>query len=350
MKRLRSTDGRPILSGPAGLQIPLHDLAAAALLIVIGLVLSAISINLGVTRVALANLVTGELSASERYALFDVRLPRILLGFMAGWSVAIAGAVLQSLARNPLADPGLLGISQGSMVTIMLLLVFLPTINPTFIPIAALIGGLAVALALILLTGRQAASGLAVLLMGIAIETSLSSILSILLLYLPPDLSYAMADWLAGSLSLASLGAAISYLPWFAASIVCTLLIGPKLRVIELGPSLALSLGEPTGRTQPLALLGAVLISSAAVTAVGPLIFLGVMAPHLSNFISPATGRARLVLSGLTGGLLVIAADILTRALPGTIGLPIGLGLTLVGVPLFILTLRLRTMRENHIH
>ena len=87
-------------------------------------------------------------------------------------------------------------------------------------------------------------------------------------------------------------------------------------------------------------------MSSTAVSAVGPLTFLGVLAPHLASFVSPATGRARLILSGLTGGALVVAADCLVRGLPSTFSLPIGLGLTLVGVPLFMITLRLRTLRR----
>jgi ABC-type Fe3+-siderophore transport system permease subunit len=93
-----------------------------------------------------------------------------------------------------------------------------------------------------------------------------------------------------------------------------------------------------------------VLLSSAAVTAVGPLTFLGVLAPHLAGFISPAVGRARLYLSALMGGILVIGADTLARASLTTVPLPIGLSLTVIGVPLFIIALRLQALRKQQTH
>ena len=120
------------------------------------------------------------------------------------------------------------------------------------------------------------------------------------------------------------------------------LVLGHRLRSLDFGDQLAMALGEAITWTKPAILIAAVLLTSAAVTAVGPLIFLGVMAPHLANFLAGASGRSRLVLSAMVGGLLVIAADTLTRGFAGEVALPAGLSIVVIGVPLFIITLRLR--------
>lgn len=348
MKRALSTDGRSVLRWRSGLEIRIDTLWATLLLFACATVLASIAVSVGATETGFQDLLeflTGaRLDESRIFALMEVRLPRVVLGFMAGWCVALTGAMLQSLSQNPLADPGLLGLSQGAMVTILLLLIFVPTAPTGLVPAAAILGGLGIAVLLIWLTGGGHSDGLAILLMGIAVETVLSSVTSIMILYLPPETSFAVSDWLAGSLFQASWKVIAALALWFALSLPAILLLGRALSCYDLGEETAMSLGEPVQRSKPLILFTAVLLTSAAVTAVGPLAFLGVMAPHLANAVSPSTGRARLVLSGLTGGVLVIGADALTRAIAGNISIPIGLALTLLGVPLFIISMRLRAV------
>lgn len=126
----RAIDGKRVLRLTGGLQMRTGNLLAGACLVAAALALAALATGLGLTDTGLTDLfrtLAGEsLPGAENYALWTVRLPRILLGFMVGWAVALAGAMLQSVARNPLADPGLFGFSQGSMTMIMLLLAFLP--------------------------------------------------------------------------------------------------------------------------------------------------------------------------------------------------------------------------------
>ncbi|MEJ8473760.1 FecCD family ABC transporter permease [Roseibium algae] len=350
MRFNRATDGKPILRLETGLQVRLGNLVAAVFLAVLTLAMTAIALGVGSTDLTVGSVIKGllghQLSDEHSYALWDVRMPRILIGFMAGWLVAMTGAMLQSLARNPLADPGLFGLSQGSMVMIMLLMVLMPDAPKGAIPLAALVGGLSVALLLIWLVGGKHVSGLAILLMGIAVETVLSSVSSLLILYTPKEMSYTLSGWLAGSLFQASWSGIAALFPWFLLSVPAALFLGRALRCYDLGNEMAMALGVPIGWSRPVILIAAVLLSSASVTAVGPLVFLGIMAPHLSGFLSPATGRARLFLSGLTGGVLVVGADCLTRGLSGEIALPIGLSLSLLGVPLFIIALRLRALRN----
>ena len=354
MKLARAVDGKAVLRWPGGLQIRLGNLYAGFFLIVTAIALAALSLGMGSIKAGLGDLAAAlgaaPLDPDKAYALWDVRLPRILTGFLAGWLVAMAASMLQSLTRNPLADPGLLGLSQGSMIMIMLLLIYAPTASKALIPLAALGGGLGVALALLILVGRERSNGLAILLMGIAIETVLSSIASLLILYTPSETSYALSSWLAGSLFQASWTGIAALAPWFLLSLPVAFLAGHALGPYELGEEMALALGEPIGWSRPVVLVLAVLLGAAAVTAVGPLMFLGVLAPQLVGFLSPALARARLFLAGLMGGVLVISADGLTRAVAGEIAMPLGLSLTLVGVPLFILSLRLRALKLFRTH
>lgn len=354
MKLDFATDGRRIVRFSGGMQMRLENLLTGMGLVVVALLMIALSSGVGTAQAGAGDVLKSLLGVSitdeQAYALWTVRLPRIAIGFLAGWSVALAGAMLQSIARNPLADPGLFGLSQGSMTMIMLLLVLVPTASKVTIAFAAVGGGLAVGGLLVWLSGGERTSGLAILLLGIAIESVLSSFATLLLLYTPAETSYALSDWMAGSLFQANWRDIGYFLPLFLASLVGIFWVGRALAVYDLGVDLAMSLGEPVGRSRPLILGFAVLLSSAAVTAVGPLTFLGVLAPHLAGFISPAVGRARLYLSALMGGILVIGADTLARASLGNVPLPIGLSLTLIGVPLFIFALRLQGLRKRHLH
>ncbi|SCM78470.1 Iron ABC transporter permease [uncultured Pleomorphomonas sp.] len=351
MRKDRSTDGRPILRFASGLAIRLGNLRAAAGLVALVAAIAVLSAGFGTTRAGMLDLlreiIGADLTDAQSYALWTVRLPRIALGFMTGWAVALSGAMLQSIARNPLADPGLLGVSQGSMTTIMLLLVLVPAAPKALVAGMAVGGGLSVALLLIWLVGGERSSGLALLLMGIAVETVLSSVGAMLLLYTPPEISLSLADWMAGSLFAADWPTVAAFAPLFALSMAGAFLVGARLSVYELGGEMAVSLGESVRWSRPAILILAVVLSASAVTAVGPLIFLGVLAPHIAGFLSPATARARLYLSGLTGGALVIAADAISRGGATGIPLPVGLALTLIGVPLFILTLRLQALRRR---
>ncbi|MDZ5699765.1 iron ABC transporter permease [Chelativorans sp. M5D2P16] len=354
MRREYAANGKPVLRFASGLQIRVGNLWAGIGFMSAAILLAALSAGLGVTDAGILDLLNGftgtDADDARAYALWTVRLPRIVMGFMAGCAVALAGAMLQSIARNPLADPGLFGLSQGSMTMIMLLFVLAPAAPKAMIALAAMAGGLGVAMLLIWLVGSERSSGLAILLMGIAIESVLSSVGSLLILYMPTETSLALSEWMAGSLFKANWSTIATFAPLMVLSIVGIFLTGRALSAYDLGNEMAMALGEPVGRSRPVILVFAVLLSTAAVTAVGPLTFLGVLAPHLAGFVSPAVSRARLFLSALMGGILVIAADALTRGLVGDVPLPIGLSLTIIGVPLFILALRLQALRKMQTH
>ncbi|MBE9638699.1 iron ABC transporter permease [Salipiger pacificus] len=323
------------------------DLGVALALAALAAVLLGLGLTAGSTPVGLVDLLGGGLDEAQRYAVLELRLPRGLTGFLAGAAVAVSGAMLQSLTRNPIADPGLLGLAQGALLAILLGVVLLPALPTGWLPLIGSAGGLCVALFLARLTGRgRAGDALAILLLGLSVETVLSAITAIVLLYAPPDLSFAVSAWLAGSLAQAGWPAFGGLALWVLPALPLLFAAGPMLRLLDLGEDHAHALGLSLRGARLMVLVAVVVLTSAAVTVTGPLVFLGVMAPHVAAALLPSSGRARLVLSGLAGGAFVLAADALSRALGSEIGLPLGLCLTVLGVPLFIAILRLRAVRR----
>ncbi len=349
MKYQQATDGKRIWRFANGLSIRLCDIHVGLCLCTITLALAVFSLSSGTTDINIGDMVQMLFGTArdhhQLYALWLVRLPHILLGLMVGWCAALAGAILQPITRNPLADPGLFGINQGAMTAIILLLVWVPAAPKLLVVLAGLCGGLAVVVILQLLVGNKYAGGLAMLLMGLAVSSLLSAVSTFLLLYLPTEMSLNLAGWMEGSLFQAGWTLILTFMPLFLFSLIGIMLAGPSLNRYQLGNELALSLGEPVNCSRPLLMVFSALLCSASVTAVGPLAFLGILAPHLADFLAAPQGRARLFLSALMGGNLVIAADSLTKAAPAGVFLPIGLSFILIGVPLFIFTLWLRAHR-----
>ena len=348
----RALDGRRLIVLPGGGAMRLADVLAAAGLALAVVVLGAASLNVGGTALDIGTILRGlsggALPADQAFALFEVRLPRLALALLAGACVALSGALLQGLVQNPLADPGILGLSQGAMLVVLLMLIFAPATPAQGLGPAALAGGAGVAVCLRGLGGGGAA-GLGVLLLGIGVESVLSSVSTLLLVYTPPEASLQMGQWMAGSLFRASPEAVRALLPWALAAIPAVIILGPGLRALDLGEDRARTLGVRVGLLRPGVLGAAVLLSSAAILWVGPLSFLGIMAPQLAGALTGASGRARLVLSALTGGLLVVAADLLARLADPGIAVPIGLALSVTGVPFFLVVLRLKTAARAHI-
>lgn len=350
----RGVDGKRALLFDSGLRVKLHNLLAFIVLLMLSIMIALVSLASGSTQLSVPEtiviLFTGPAAQGDAVVIWDIRLPRILLGLMAGWCIALTGAMMQSITKNPLADPGILGLSQGSMVMIIALLVFFPAVPSSFYPLAGMVGGLFIGFMLLALVGKNSSGGLPVLLMGIALETTLSSLTMILVLYTDPETSSALSRWYAGSLFNSSWKSIENLAPWFVLSLPVILVLGFSLKSYALGDQVAMAIGEPVKWSRPLILLATVLLTSASAAAVGPIIFLGVMAPHLAEFLSPSSGRARLLLSAMMGGILVVAADLVSRTAASDIALPTGLSVVLIGAPAFIIILRIRAFKRTYNH
>lgn len=310
-----------------------------------------ISVSNGTTSLTFFDVVQGflgvDVGQDKAFAIFENRLPRIVMAILAGFMVAVVGALLQALAQNPLADPGILGLSQGSILAIMLLILFYPNAPQIVFPLTGMAGALMVGAGLLILVGKNNQGGIAVLLMGIAVETTLSSVTSVLVLHTPVEVSYRLQQWAMGSLVFSSWSSVGKMVVWLGGCLIVILLLGRRLRLYDLGDQVAVSLGENIRMSKPVLVFVAVLMTAYSVSAVGPLTFLGILAPNLADFISRSRGGMRLILAGAMGAFILVIADFITRKMTLYMYMPVGMTLVIVGVPLFIMTLRIRYVRSR---
>ena len=263
--------------------------------------------------------------------LLDYRLPRLLLAMGCGAGLALSGALLQGLTRNPLADPGLLGVSQGAALAVVALIVLMPE-APFGLRLPVAFGGALAAAALVQALGRGA--GLRLILSGIGLSALLAALISALLTHGGLREAESALGWMAGSLHAATLPqAGLMALILLALAPLCALL-APALGVLRLGEEVALSLGLPLLWMRRLILFAAVLAAAAPAALVGPLGFIGLIAPHLVARQSRSPAQ-HLWLSALSGAALLALADLAGRSL-GPVQVPAGLITSILGAPAFL--------------
>jgi iron complex transport system permease protein len=267
----------------------------------------------------------------------EIRLPRVLLAWLLGASLGMSGAALQGLLRNPLAEPGLLGISASAGLGAVLALYFgLTAVSIWALPGAAMMGALAATLVLYAVT-RGGASNLTLILAGVALS-SLAGALTSLALNLAPNPANVqdIVLWLLGSIADRSLADVGLVLPFVAAGLALLLAAAPALTLLTLGEAEATSLGVSLARLRGLVIVGSALAVGACVSVSGTIGFVGLVVPHLlRGLVGHRPGRL-LLPSALGGALLVLAADLLIRLLETPQQLMLGVVTALVGAPFFL--------------
>ena len=267
----------------------------------------------------------------------EIRLPRLVLAVAIGAILGLSGAVWQGLLRNPLAEPGLLGVSSGASLGAVIAIYYgLSASFALATPLFALVGGLVTAgLALVL----SRSSGMSTLILaGAAISSITAAGVSLALNLAPnPYAAYEIMTWLMGSLAERSWDHVRLALPFIAVGAVLLAMTGRSLDALALGEVQAESLGVPVARTRLLALAGTALGVGAAVAVSGVIGFVGLVAPHLVRpLVDHEPGRV-LLPAAIVGAILVTAADIATRVLPfGTMPVNLGVFISLIGAPFFL--------------
>lgn len=293
----------------------------------------------------LSALLSGE-SSLETLLLMELRLPRALLGLLVGASLGLAGAAMQGFLRNPLAEPGVIGVS--SCAAFGAVLAFYSGLSLTF-PLALPLGGIAGAflsvLLLHLLAGREA-STLSIILAGVAINAFSAALTSLVLNFAPnPYAALEIVFWIMGSLADRSMEHVQLVAPIMLLGWLLLLASGRGLDALTLGEDTAASLGIDLGYLRLKLILGTALAVGAAVAVSGAIGFVGLVVPHL---LRPLVGQqpARLLpASALAGAALLLAADLLVRLMPTGPELKLGVVTALVGAPIFLLLLH-RLRRE----
>ena len=314
----------------------------AAVFLVVAMLVSALvgaaDLNPWATVTALAHL-PSSLDALDRAVLFQIRLPRIVLGAMVGGLLAVAGAGYQGVFRNPLVDSGMLGASAGAGLGATIAIVDLAGLGTAAVPVAAFIGSLA-GVAVAYLAGAVGGTGTATLLLaGVAVGMFLTAVQTYLQQRSASDLQQVYS-WLLGSLSGASWQQALEILPYAAVSVLIVLLYGRHLDVLSVGDEEARTLGIHPGRVRLIVVAACALAAASAVAVSGLIGFVGIVVPHVVRRLAGTSYRHVLPLSLIAGAGFLALADTLARTVLEPAELPIGVVTALIGSPAFVWILR----------
>lgn len=287
----------------------------------------------------------GESSLRDNIIIYDIRLPRVLLGILVGAALAVAGAIMQGLFRNPLADPGLLGVSSGSALGAILVIVLgqslllpLVAVLGTFaLPVAAFIGALLVTAVLQTVATRRGRTSIATMLLaGIALS-ALSMALIGVLIFLADDRQLRDINfWQLGSLAGATWIKLASVAPIVIAGLCVAPFLARGLNALSLGEATAHHLGIPLQRFKVTAMLVISGIVGASVAVSGGIGFVGIVVPHVLRLIIGPDNRYLLPASALLGAILLLVADAVSRTIVAPAELPIGILTAIAGAPVFL--------------
>lgn len=296
--------------------------------------------TLDVVRVLLAD------DGSETAAIVrDLRLPRTVVGVVVGAALGVAGAQFQALTRNPLADPGLLGVSAGAALAVVSTSTVLGVGGAAGQAWAALLGASAAAVAVYVLagSGRGGASPLPLLLAGVAVTALLSSLTTVLVL-LDADTLDEYRFWQVGSVAGRDVALLEPVLPFLLAGLLLAAVTAGTLDLLGLGDDLARGLGARVARGRAGVALSGTLLTAAAVSVAGPLAFVGLVVPHVGRAIVGPSARWLLPLCALLGAALLLVSDVLGRVVARPAEVQVGIVLALVGVPVLVALARRRRL------
>ncbi|MFY0664138.1 MAG: iron ABC transporter permease [Natronospirillum sp.] len=294
-------------------------------------------------------------SAADHLIIWQLRLPRVLLAGLIGGGLAVAGAAIQAVFRNPLADPGLIGVSSGSALAAITMIVLgdvilvgaLAQFQLVALPVAAFMGGLVTTALIYRISTMAGITRIHTLLLaGIAIG-ALTGAISGVLTYLADDIQLrSLTFWSMGSLGGATWPTLFSVAPWILLALVVIPFFSQALNAILLGENVAQHLGMNAQRIKKGVIALAALAVGASVAAAGMIGFVGLVIPHLMRLWLGPDHRTLLPACALSGAMLLIGADLIARTIAAPAEIPIGIITALLGSP-FFLWLLLNQGRQN---
>ncbi|WP_414124142.1 FecCD family ABC transporter permease [Rhizobium sp. BR 317] len=333
------------------------DRTALSLFVLTGLVIAALlafafSITTGASDASIVDVIgsmvnggaDNALSNRDRIIIFDIRLPRAILGFLIGGGLAVSGAVMQGLFRNPLADPGLIGISAGSSLGAVGMIVLGGILAPVAhvfgifsLPIAAFVGGLVTTILLYRVATRQGLTSIATMLLaGIALG-ALALAATGLLIYMADDRQLRdLTFWSMGSLAGATWTKIAATGPIIVLSMLPLPFMARGLNALTLGEAAAFHMGVAVQRLKNIAIVSVAAAVGASVAVSGGIGFVGIIVPHILRTAIGPDHRFLLPASALLGGSLLIIADVVARTVVSPAELPIGIITAGVGGPFFL--------------
>jgi iron complex transport system permease protein len=293
----------------------------------------------------------GEGSPLARSVILDIRLPRIVVGVMAGVHFAVAGLLLQTITRNPLADPSIMGVSQGATLAVTVFLVFttyihdpashaLPDLPLGWLPAVGVVGGVLAGGVVYLMAVRHDLGPMRVTLCGIAVGAVLHALAIGLIVGWGSARIEVLLQWLSGSLYARSWDHVVFLAPFTVLGLAILPLIHRSVALLRFEDTVAQSFGLSYRSHFSGVLFLSCAYAASAVGTVGPIVFVGLIVPHLARFLGGRLGIPVMPLTILLGAVFVTLGDLVGRLLGGADEIPVGIVTAVVGVPLLITLLR----------
>ncbi|MFC4612961.1 FecCD family ABC transporter permease [Streptomyces maoxianensis] len=327
-----------------------HAVRATGLLVSVGLLLlvCVASIAVGAKSIPLSDVWHGmfhNAGAGNDVIVHDVRVPRTLLGLIVGAALGLAGAVMQALTRNPLAEPGLLGVNAGASAAVVSAISFLGVTSLTGYVWFAFLGAAVVSVLVYILGGSRGATPVRLALAGTAATAALYGYINAVQLLDAAALE-RLRFWTVGSLASADMATIGKVAPFIGVGVVLALLLALPLNAMEMGDDTARALGAHLNRTRALAMLTVTLLCGAATAACGPIVFIGLMIPHLVRTITGPDMRWILPYATVLSPVLLLGADVVGRVVTRPSELQVGVVTALIGGPVFIHLVRRKRMAQ----
>ncbi|MBD2438444.1 iron ABC transporter permease [Nostoc sp. FACHB-110] len=270
------------------------------------------------------------------FVMYNLRLPRTLVAFMVGVALAVSGTIFQGITRNPLADPGIIGINAGASLAAVTVIVLFPAAPIYILPLSAFAGALLMAGLIYFLAWNNGSSPVLLILIGVGLSAIASAFTSLLITFGEIDTVSDALVWLAGSVYGRTWEQVFSFLPWLIVFIPMALILSRHLNALNLGDEVAKGLGTNVEWQRGLLILVGVSLAGAGVATAGMIGFVGLIAPHLGRQLVGTNHEGLIPTAALLGGMLVVLADFLGRTLFAPIEIPCGVVTAAVGAPYFL--------------
>ncbi|HDX9579365.1 TPA: iron ABC transporter permease [Bacillus pseudomycoides] len=318
-------------------------LSSIGLLICIVFLISLCTGTFKISPVEVLKTLVGLGAEDQTMILFDFRMPRMIVALLVGSALAVSGAIMQGLSRNPLADPGIIGINAGAGLSVVIFVYFFfgkatmtSFLSVFILPFFALVGAIVAAVIIYALAWKDGVSPVRLVLVGIAVAAGFSAVSLVFSMKMTANDFRFATIWLSGSLWGTDWKFVLSVLPWMLIFLPIAFMKAHVLNVMNLGDAAATGLGLNVEKERRKLLFIAVCLAGASVAVAGGISFIGLMAPHLARRLVGGKYQIMLPTAALLGTLLLLFSDLLARSLLTTSEIPVGLVISVIGAPYFI--------------
>lgn len=295
------------------------------------------SLTFGSVEISSTEIFFGTLEPTQDQIIRNIRLPRSIVAMLVGINLALSGAILQAVMKNPLADPHIIGISSGA--GLFGIFVMLVKGSNVLVTPAAFVGAMLAALLIYMLAWKNGIRPIRVILAGVAVSAFLGAFISAMLIFYSDRVHGALL-WMVGGLSARSWNHVEIILPYSIVGSILALIGAKHLNVLQLGDEVAKGLGQRVDLVRTLMTAVAALLAASAVCVVGLLGFVGLIVPHCARLLIGSDHRALLPAAAILGAAVVTASDTFGRTVFAPTELPVGILMAILGAPFFLFLLR----------